>query len=165
MNRRDFANVPEAIAQARHFATESLQGAAPGVPEVVGLMVSELATDCVRHTSSEFSVEIEQTAAQLTVRVTDSGPGEPALRTPGPNEPAAWMRLVEDLPTRSASTPLRQPLRETVWFRYSTRSGNGRTSRLPVADPRHVDESRLRNGAPPDAASGAVEREHDGGGS
>jgi anti-sigma regulatory factor (Ser/Thr protein kinase) len=119
MSRRDFANASEAIAQARRFATESLHGVAPGVPEVVGLMVSELATNCVRHTSSEFSVEVEQTATQLTVRVSDSGPGEPALRSPGPNEPSGrGLRLVEDLSDAFGVeyAPPGNPRQKTVWF-------------------------------------------------
>ena len=163
MTRRNFANAPEAIAQARRFATESLQGVAPGVPEVVGLMVSELATNCVRHTSSEFSVEIEQTSARLTVRVTDSGPGEPALRTPGPNEPSGrGLRLVEDLSDAFGVdyAPSGQPLRKTVWFVLAL----GQRENVAAAGRRraHVGVAPA-DGAPPDAATGAVEREHDGG--
>ena len=118
-DRRVFPNSPEAIAQARRFVTESLHGVAAGVPEMVGLMVSELATNCVRHTLSDFTVEVEQTATRIRVAVTDRGAGEPALRSPGPSEPTGrGLRLVADLADTFGveySTPRVSP-GKTVWF-------------------------------------------------
>jgi anti-sigma regulatory factor (Ser/Thr protein kinase) len=45
-------------------------------------MVSELASNCVQHTATEFEVCIVRAARLLRVEVTDSGRGLPVLRHP-----------------------------------------------------------------------------------
>jgi anti-sigma regulatory factor (Ser/Thr protein kinase) len=62
---------------------EALAQAPKPVIDVVQLMVSELASNCVLHTAAEFEVCIIRGAGMLRVEVTDSGRGLPVLRHPG----------------------------------------------------------------------------------
>lgn len=119
----EFPNSPYVVARARGFVTQRLRGVGPELTRVVGLMVSELATNCVRHTASDFTVEIEQTARDVTVRVTDRGDGEPIIRSPGATDPSGrGLRLVEKLAdsfgvTRDAARRAGdQRGKKTVWF-------------------------------------------------
>jgi anti-sigma regulatory factor (Ser/Thr protein kinase) len=96
--RRTFENSPDVVADARRFVTQRLGDVSPELTRVVGLMVSELATNCVRHTTSDFTVEIERSAQELRVRVSDQGAGKPILRTPDATDPSGrGLRLVDEL--------------------------------------------------------------------
>jgi len=98
IHRREFENSTDAVAEARSFATEHVREGSPELTRALGLMVSELATNCVRHTTSAFTVEIEQTAGEVRVRVSDRGEGKPVIRSPGANEPSGrGLGLVETL--------------------------------------------------------------------
>ena len=55
--RRAFENSPDVVADARRFVTERLGEISAERARIVELMVSELATNCVRHTTSDFTVE------------------------------------------------------------------------------------------------------------
>ena len=82
MTRRTFPNTPAAVTAARHFAVDSIGDVPASVAEAVAIAVSELATNCVRHAGTEFSVDIEQTPDHLRVEVADSGAGMPIVRSP-----------------------------------------------------------------------------------
>jgi serine/threonine-protein kinase RsbW len=77
---RDFPNDPTAVRAARRFALESLSGQSAELLEVVELLVSELATNAVRHTDSGFSVRVEQDARRIRISVTDHGGGHPEVQ-------------------------------------------------------------------------------------
>ncbi len=64
---RTFEHAPESVTLARRFATEALRGAPAETLETVGLMVSELASNCVRHTDSRFDLTIILTAGEIRV--------------------------------------------------------------------------------------------------
>jgi serine/threonine-protein kinase RsbW len=120
---QEFPNSPYVVARARRFVTQRLRGVSPELTRVVGLLVSELATNCVRHTASNFSVEIEQNARDVTVRVTDQGDGEPVMRSPGATDPSGrGLRLVEKLADSfgvthdAARRAGDQRGNKTVWF-------------------------------------------------
>ncbi|MDQ1511482.1 MAG: hypothetical protein QOG50_3326 [Actinomycetota bacterium] len=123
IDRHEFPNSPYVVARARRFVTQRLRGVNAESARVVGLMVSELATNCVRHTTSGFTVEIEQTAGDITVRVTDRGEGEPVIRSPDATDPSGrGLRLVEKLAdsfgvTHDAARKAGdQSGKKTVWF-------------------------------------------------
>ena len=98
IDRREFENSPGVVAEARRFATEQLRDVSPELTRALGLMVSELATNCVRHTTSAFTLEVEQTAEEVRVRVSDRGEGRPVIRSPGANDPSGrGLRLVHRL--------------------------------------------------------------------
>ena len=61
-------------------------------------MVSELATNCVRHTVTDFTVRVERTPDEVRVDVTDTGGGTPEVRSPEPSEPSGrGLRIVREL--------------------------------------------------------------------
>jgi anti-sigma regulatory factor (Ser/Thr protein kinase) len=121
--RRTFENSPDVVADARRFVTQRLGEISPELTRMVGLMVSELATNCVRHTASDFTVEIERDAREIRVRVSDRGDGKPVLRTPESTDPSGrGLRLVEELADSfgveydAARLAGRETGTKTVWF-------------------------------------------------
>src|SRR5262245_9075643 len=83
---RVFPNAPSGVRDARCFVADALRGAEPEVLEAAVLMVSELATNAVVHTSSPFDIGIDQFDHEVRISVTDHGDGTPRLRTAGPND-------------------------------------------------------------------------------
>jgi anti-sigma regulatory factor (Ser/Thr protein kinase) len=77
---RTFPNAPDGVRDARAFVAEALRGTDPAVLEATVLMVSELATNAVVHTTSPFGIGIEQADHEVRVSVTDHGAGTPQLR-------------------------------------------------------------------------------------
>ena len=61
---RSFENAPQSVTAARHFAIATLQNAAAETLEAIQLMVSELASNCVRHTDSRFDLTIHPDSAR-----------------------------------------------------------------------------------------------------
>jgi anti-sigma regulatory factor (Ser/Thr protein kinase) len=76
------------VRQARHFVEQNLPMVSDEVAMAVVLMVSELATNCIRHASTGFTivVDIDTDTDELRVAVTDDGPGSPVVRSPTPSE-------------------------------------------------------------------------------
>jgi anti-sigma regulatory factor (Ser/Thr protein kinase) len=125
MNRtRTFSCVPESVGAARRFATAGLSDTSPEVRDSVELMVSELATNCIRHTNAAFELSVVRNRAEIRVEVTDRGGGTPAMRSPGPDEPTGrGLRIVNTL---SDSWGLEHRTGgNTVWFTIPT-VANGR---------------------------------------
>jgi anti-sigma regulatory factor (Ser/Thr protein kinase) len=88
---RTFPNHPESVIKARRFVAAATARLPVDAREVVELMVSELATNAVRHTDSGFAVDVEVTPEVIRIEVTDKGAGEPRntrLRR--------WSHLAED---------------------------------------------------------------------
>ena len=55
--------------------------------ETVGVVVSELASNCVLHNDNRFDLSIILTVEEICVEATDHGGGEPCLRSPKPTDP------------------------------------------------------------------------------
>ena len=83
---RVFPNAPSGVRDARCFVADALRGTDPEVLDAAVLMVSELATNAVVHTSSPFDVGIDQLDHEVRISVTDHGEGTPLLRTAGPGD-------------------------------------------------------------------------------
>jgi len=97
---RSFENAPQSVTAARHFAIATLQNAAAETLEAIQLMVSELASNCVRHTDSRFDLAIIQTAREVRVEAIDCGRGEPRMRSPRPADPSGrGLRIIDMLST------------------------------------------------------------------
>jgi anti-sigma regulatory factor (Ser/Thr protein kinase) len=95
---RTFPHSTESVPAARHLATATLRDAPEEVVFAVEPMVSELVTNCIRHTESGFQLTIEHTPQQIRVEVTDAGAGRPAVRSPGPTDAEGrGLRIVESL--------------------------------------------------------------------
>ena len=100
-NRRRFPADAESVPAARRFANEALQDASRDVREAVELMVSELATNGVRHGRTSFEIVIHRTDTRIRVEVTDHGGGTPTMRSPTPDEPTGrGLRIVDLLSER-----------------------------------------------------------------
>jgi hypothetical protein len=79
-------------------------------------MVSELASNCVRHADSGFEMTIIRTAAAVRVEATDGGDGEPRMRTPSPTDPdGRGLQIIDMLASAWAFVP-RPEGGKTVWF-------------------------------------------------
>ena len=70
----------------------------PDVVDAVTLMVSELATNCVRHANTDFTLSIEQTGRQVRVDIADTGMGRVTKRDPEPADVSGrGLSIVEQL--------------------------------------------------------------------
>jgi anti-sigma regulatory factor (Ser/Thr protein kinase) len=119
---RLFANHPASVAQARQFARESLAGVSDEVLDVVALMVSELATNSVRHTDTDFTVSVDRENDEIRIAVTDSGTGLPAVQSPAPTDPSGrGLRIVEKLADDWGVTETAGRRGKTVWLTLSLR--------------------------------------------
>jgi anti-sigma regulatory factor (Ser/Thr protein kinase) len=113
---RTFPAVPRSVHAARRFAVDALDGTAAPALEAVELMVSELATNCIRHERAGFAVTVVRSGREIRVEVTDSGSGTPTMRSPGPDEPSGrGLQIVDMLSERWGVQP-KAPSGKTVWF-------------------------------------------------
>jgi anti-sigma regulatory factor (Ser/Thr protein kinase) len=82
---RVFVATPPAIRAVRHLVIDTLR--AWGEDHLVAdaaLLVTELATNAVRHASSPFRASVSRTGAAVRIAVEDLGTGEPRLRPADP---------------------------------------------------------------------------------
>jgi serine/threonine-protein kinase RsbW len=114
---RTFTNAPDAPAHARRYVAGLLNGVPRDITDEIAIMVSELATNCVRHTVTDFTVRVDRTASEVRVDVTDSGGGTPEVRSPELSEPSGrGLRIVEELSDAFGITQLADGPGKTVWF-------------------------------------------------
>src|SRR5690554_3391782 len=93
---RSFPPASSSVRAARHFATDALAELDDETLEVVALMVSELATNSVRHARTGFRVEVEQEEGRVRVSVVDGDETEPRRRVPERGEPTGRGLLIVD---------------------------------------------------------------------
>lgn len=113
---RSFEHTPDSVPAARHFAREVVRGATADTVEAIELMVSELATNCVRHTDSGFDLAITLSSEEIRVEVADRGVGEPGMRTPGPSDPSGRGLRIVDMLSSDWGHEKRPGGGKTVWF-------------------------------------------------
>jgi anti-sigma regulatory factor (Ser/Thr protein kinase) len=112
-----FPGTPASVTEARVYVSDTLDGVAPDVVQVVALLVSELATNSVHHASAGFTLDIEQTAERIRVAVSDVGPGTPRMRSPEPVESSGrGLQIVEALSDEWGYAPSSDGVGKTVWF-------------------------------------------------
>ena len=116
-HERTFPNSPTAVAEARHYTLDALGSLTPDVADAVALMVSELATNVVRHTASHFTVGVDRSGPTIRVAVADRGAGHPNLRTPGLGETGGrGLQIVQSLAADWGVDSRRDGSGKTVWF-------------------------------------------------
>jgi anti-sigma regulatory factor (Ser/Thr protein kinase) len=71
-----FSTDPRSVSDARRFAARAVTPVHPDLCDAVMLLVSELATNAIRHGRSDYSVDARVLPAGVRVEVTDRGPGE-----------------------------------------------------------------------------------------
>ena len=128
-SNRKFPNDPQAVRAARRFAIDELSGYAPELLDVVELLVSELAGNCVRHTDSSFDVEVSRDRRKIRVAVSDRGAGKPAVQHVDTNAVAGrGLALVETLSSSWGVRTSRRPGGgKAVWFELELANDRGRT--------------------------------------
>ena len=88
--------------------------------ETALLLVSELATNAIRHGAPPVRLSLRLDADRLRVEVTDSSPALPRLAQPGPDQPGGrGLQIVQQLAARWGSQVSRSRLGKTVWFELS----------------------------------------------
>lgn len=110
------------VTAARRFVSAALNGAAAEVQEAIVLMVSELATNCIKHVGREFEVSVTRGAAAVRVEVGDPSAARPVMRSPGPDDATGrGLRIVDML---SDTWGVRsRPHGKIVWFSVRLVSG------------------------------------------
>ncbi|HYL52935.1 MAG TPA: ATP-binding protein [Acidimicrobiia bacterium] len=116
-DERLFANTPASVPRARWFTTSVVGEVPRDVAEAIGVMVSELATNSLRHAETDFRVRVDRDDGLIRVAVSDSGPGQPFLRSPHPREPTGrGLRIVQALADEWGVAPLHDGRGKVVWF-------------------------------------------------
>jgi len=88
--------------------------------ETALLLVSELATNAIRHGTPPVRLSLRLDSDKLRVEVTDSSPTLPELGTPGPDQTSGrGLQIVQQLAARWGSSASRTRLGKTVWFELS----------------------------------------------
>ena len=113
---RCFSREPESVRAARRFALQELAGLTPELRDAVELMVSELATNCIRHTGTAFELTVVRAGDQIRIEVTDRAGGTPVLRSPGPEDPTGRGLQIVSLLSEAWGVEQRASAGKTVWF-------------------------------------------------
>jgi anti-sigma regulatory factor (Ser/Thr protein kinase) len=107
------------VAAARHHARRALSTLAPEPRDAAELMVSELATNSIKHAQSPFTLVIDRSPAMISVEVHDTGGGHPTLGSPQPWEPIGRGLYIVDLMS-SAWGVIKSDHGKVVWFTLDT---------------------------------------------
>jgi anti-sigma regulatory factor (Ser/Thr protein kinase) len=108
---------PGSIAAARQFAAEAVTPVHPELSDAVTLMVSELATNAIRHGRTEYVVSVKLLPTGVRVEVSDLGKGWPkAARVTAANTGGRGLRIVEAIAGAWGVVPGSPPPGKTVWF-------------------------------------------------
>lgn len=111
---------PLSVPAARRFATDALRDIPTELRQAVELMVSELATNGIRHGRTSFELEIERTDTEIRVAVTDRGGGNPRMHSPTPDEPTGRGLRIVDMLSERWGVGKTTSNGKTVWFTVST---------------------------------------------
>jgi len=114
--QRTFPNDATSVTAARHLVIELLTGVPDEIREAAALMLSELATNCIRHAREGFVLRLRTTDDLLRVDVTDAGAGRPRTRTPALLEPTGrGLHIVNQL-AKDWGVSMHRNGGKTVWF-------------------------------------------------
>lgn len=115
---RRFERGKEMVAESRRFVEQELPDVSPNIRDSIRLMVSELATNALTHTSSGFEVTVDVIASSVRVEVTDDGSGSPIIRTPDVRDPhGRGLQIVDLLSDEWGTTMGADNRQKHVWFR------------------------------------------------
>jgi anti-sigma regulatory factor (Ser/Thr protein kinase) len=134
---REFAADPASVPAARKFVVAVLKPSSAEVLEAAELMVSELATNAVRHVHSDFDVSIERSGHQIRIEVTDRGDGVPMMRCPPPTEPSGRGLRIIDMFAETWGVDRHLAGGKTVWFTISMVRSDAGDQLLGRAGDRH----------------------------
>lgn len=116
-SQRSFPNAVDSVTKARHYTLEHVGDVPAEVADVIALMTSELATNCIKHAGTGFLIRIDRTPHEVRVAVTDNGRGEPVIQSPLPTEPTGrGLRIVRAFADRWGVVHSHDARDKTVWF-------------------------------------------------
>jgi anti-sigma regulatory factor (Ser/Thr protein kinase) len=85
--------------------------------ETALLLVSELATNAIRHGTPPVRLSLHLERDRLRVEVTDSSPALPELGHPGPDQVGGrGLQIVQQLAAKWGASASPRRLGKTVWF-------------------------------------------------
>lgn len=115
---RHYPNDPASVTAARQFAVDALAGHGADVVGIVELLVSELASNCVRHADSDFDLTITLAGDAVHVAATDRGDGTPVKRAADPlAESGRGLAIIDMMAGAWGVEPADPPQTgKTVWF-------------------------------------------------
>jgi anti-sigma regulatory factor (Ser/Thr protein kinase) len=125
---RTFDPVAKSVPEVRRFVLGCLEDLPQHQLDVVGLLVSELATNAVIYAGTPFSVDVWCGDDGVVVTVADDGRGTPEVRAvPEPTDPhGRGLLIVSQLADEWGVDPSFTGQGKTVWFRLDpVRGGSG----------------------------------------
>lgn len=131
-----FPQSPASIAAARRFVSGVLVEARADreLRDRAELMVSELATNAVRHARTAFCISVVLGAKSVRIDVADSGAGRPRSRRPAPDEPTGrGLWIVESMADNWGVDDTDDG--KVVWFSLAASSRRGSTSSARAGAP------------------------------
>jgi anti-sigma regulatory factor (Ser/Thr protein kinase) len=118
--QRAFPGAPESVPTARHFVSNAVADVPKEIADRAALMVSELATNAIRHGGSDFEVLVELTPDELHVEIADSGGGSPTVHRALPLDASGrGLHIVESLSDKWGVRRATSGIGKTVWFTLS----------------------------------------------
>jgi anti-sigma regulatory factor (Ser/Thr protein kinase) len=127
-DRRTFPGRPASVRAARHFAVDALGSAPHAAVEAVAIAVSELATNCVLHARTDFTVEVARSGDRVRITVADAGSGSPAVRAPSSSESSGrGLLLVRELSDEWGIDTADDRPGKSVWFALQVPLSDGAT--------------------------------------
>jgi anti-sigma regulatory factor (Ser/Thr protein kinase) len=126
---RAFPRNAESVGAARRFTTDALRGIDPDQLDSVELMVSELATNSIRHARAEFELSIANVAGEIRVEVTDGAGGQPRMRNAGPDDVTGRGLQIVNLLSDAWGVEHRPDSGKTVWFTVTAQCPPGEGAR------------------------------------
>jgi two-component sensor histidine kinase len=139
MPSRTFSAWADSVPAARRFVAETLDRVPPGACQTAALLVSELATNAVRHAGGyEFVVEVQEfpLEGRVWIGVTDTNAGLPVLRSPDVTaEGGRGIQLVSTLADRWGARRRRNAADKTVWFELTYGPSPEVSGRSVASDP------------------------------
>jgi anti-sigma regulatory factor (Ser/Thr protein kinase) len=134
---RFFAGQASSVSAARRYVQSELVGEDPDLIDAAILLVSELATNAVRHANSAFVVRVSRTEDTIRFEVSDSGAGEPGMLEADPRRRSGrGLQIVQGMSREWGVT--REGGDKTVWFVLSRPPSSGRRSRRTASGYMHA---------------------------
>ena len=111
---------PASVPRARDLVTDALVGVTSPALDDIALVVSELATNCVRHAKTQFRLRVSHDGDGVHLEVTDYGAGRPAVANPSPEQThGRGLYLVQALTRGWGVIPATAGAGKTVWCTVS----------------------------------------------